>query len=529
MGDAIPSSSSDEGVGLFTRVSALNWRSWYIYLLIFGTIFPAALSVVGSIVIVELVVSGVKTATSASVLVLANAFLINSATRVVVSKTFGSLSDFVGRKPLLVWSAICWIVSRGFLVSATADEEIYLAAFIYGLDVFSPVSQAWIADIVVDEERGKAYGVAAGVGFGLAFAMGLPVGGALSQYHGPQLPIYIGMALQLVVIVAVVVAPISDTVGIKCRPGDGEALTNVAGDSERDSGSKNVVSSKNRRLPTETKKFFYDNSIVPIFDFSNPDNVILRASENPWDYFAYFFAQASQQSLTSVFIPFVQAAYNFSQTESGLALAFVAISVAIFAPVALNYYQERGVIFWAICIQIAGSFVFMISGLPESDINGAGAPIGILGMFLIAAGGTWIPAFPSVITKQYNPDDKGEVLGTTTLLSELSNILAYPVGRMLAFMLSHEASIRWPGAIWIVTGTYLTISVVSLVVTTGSKAYTLERVVKVIPEEQAANNKNSVKPSTDGVELRQSSSTSDSNGKPRKASSIGSQEVGIVV
>ena len=148
----------------------------------------------------------------------------------------------------------------------------------------------------------------------------------------------------------------------------------------------------------------------------------------------------------------------------------------------------------------------MISGLPESDINGAGAPIGILGMFLIAAGGTWIPAFPSVITKQYNPDDKGEVLGTTTLLSELSNILAYPVGRMLAFMLSHEASIRWPGAIWIVTGTYLTISVVSLVVTTGSKAYTLERVVKVIPEEQAENNKNRVKPSTDGVELRQSSS-----------------------
>lgn len=525
--DPIPTT---EEANLFTKVSALNWRCWYLYMLIFGTILPAALSAVGSIVIVELVVSGVKTATSESVLVIANAFLINSATRVIVSKTFGTLSDFVGRKPLLVWSALCWVVSRGFLVTATTEEEFYLAAFIYGLDVFGPVSQAWIADIVIDEKRGLAYGIAAGVGFGLAFAIGLPVGGAISQFHGPRLPIYIGMVMQLCIVVAVLMAPIADTLGVKSGLGEEDkGIAISAGDDAVASPGKDAIPIKSRRLPPNTKTFLYENSIFPLLNFYDPENVILRASYNPWDYFAYFFAQASQQALQSVFIPFVQAAYRFNQTQSGSALAFIAISVALFAPIILNYYQERGVVFWAIVVQIAGSFVFTISGLPESDINGAGVGIGILGMLLIAAGGTWVPAFPSMITKQYKPDDKGEVLGTTTQVSELSNILAYPVGRMLSFMLSDKSSIRWPGAIWIVTASYLTISVVILLITTGSKAYTLESVVKATPEELAeeAKAKEMCNPLASGVEMRSSSSTADS-GVKRKVSGLG-EDVGNVV
>ena len=164
--DQIPAEVEDFPPTAFTKVGALNWKSWYIYMLIFMNIFPVGFTIVASVIIVELVISGVKVPTSESVLVIANAFLINSVTRVLCTKTFGSLSDYTGRKPLLIWSTLCWIISRGLLVSATNEGEIYLAAFIYGLDVYGPVSQVYLADIVIDSERGKSYGFAAGIGFG---------------------------------------------------------------------------------------------------------------------------------------------------------------------------------------------------------------------------------------------------------------------------------------------------------------------------------------------------------------------------
>ena len=496
--DPIPS-ADDEAV--FSKVGALNWKACYIYFLNFMNIFPAALSAVASIIIVYMVVSGVKHPTSESVIVIANGFLINSATRVLFSKTFGSLSDYVGRKPLMIWSALVWVVSRGFLVSATNEGEIYIAGFIYGLDVFSPVAQAWLADIVHDEERGKSYGIFAGIGFGLAFAVGIPAGAVISQNVNERLPIYIGMIMQVALVILALFAPIPDTLGIK------QSINPEYRGSPTDQDNLKPAT---RRPPPDIKAFLYENSIFPIMNLYDPDNVILRARENSWDYFSYFFAQASQQALQNAFIPFVQAAYHYNQTQAGAALAFVAVSVGLFAPVVLNYYQDRPVTFWAIIVQIAASVLFTISGLPQASLNGAGPGVGIAAMFLIAAGGTWIPAFPSVITKQYNVDDKGEVLGTLALLAEASNVLAYPVGVMLAFMLSPESSIRWPGAIWLVTGSYLVVATTCSIKTMGSKAYTLARVVKEDKASEVEGVEEAAKEisnplSTEGIEMSDSS------------------------
>ena len=457
-----------------------------IYVLGFLQILPSSLSVIASIALVENVVSGVDYPTSESVFVIASAFAINSATRVLVSKTFGSLSDYLGRKPLCVWSCFIWIVSRSFLVSATSESAIYISAFFYGLDVYGPVGQAWIGDLVHDEERGKAYGLLAGLSFGVGFVIGLPVGGIITQTKGPKMSLYVGLAMQAVVMFAVAVVPISDTLGVKSLTvGDADDIArnasesmSVGGDTDRgdDARIKNgpeasVIGGK-RGLPPDMGAFLYDNSLVPVLNLWDENNIICLASENPWDFFCYFWAQASQQSLQNTFLLFVQAAYRFDDTQAGISLAFVAITVGVFSPVQLNFFQERGVVFWAMVIQLLASIFFCISGLPEKELGGLHVcvALGIVGMFGISFGGTWIPAYPSVITKQYDVTKKGEVLGTLTLIAELANVAAYPVGILLSYTLSNKAPMRWPGAVWLLSGSFLLVAIVTHYVTMGSKA-----------------------------------------------------------
>ena len=380
-----------------------------IYVLGFLQILPSSLSVIASIALVENVVSGVNYPTSESVFVIASAFAINSATRVLVSKTFGSLSDYLGRKPLCVWSCFIWIVSRSFLVSATSESAIYISAFFYGLDVYGPVGQAWIGDLVHDEERGKAYGLLAGLSFGLGFVIGLPIGGYITQTKGPKVSLYIGMAMQAVVMCAVAVVPISDTLGLKSRivgdAGDDDDADDIArnasksmsvgGDTDRGDDARikkeaeaSVICGK-RGLPPDMGAFLYDNSLLPVLNLWDENNIIFLASENPWDFFSYFWAQASQQSLQNTFLLFVAAAYRFNDTQAGISLAFVAITVGLFSPVQLNFFQERGVVFWAMVIQLLASIFFCISGLPEKEVGGLHVcvALGIVGMFGISLEG----------------------------------------------------------------------------------------------------------------------------------------------
>jgi MFS family permease len=517
--DGTASSSSPH---VHAKVGAFHPYLVTIYVLGLLQILPSALSVIASIVLVQEVVSGVDYPTSQSVFVISTAFVINSATRVVVSKSFGSLSDYLGRKPLLVWSCLLWVISRIFLVSATTDFMFYQSAFLYGLDVYGAVGQAWIGDLVHDEERGKAYGLLAGLSFGLGFVIGLPLGGWISQTQGPKMALYVGLCMQLMVGVVVTLVPIPDTLGVKSIPsassnveeeeGSGAAIgmDTINDDSKMPAVTADtglMMSAGRRRLPDNICQFLYDNSLIPVLNLWDEKNIIVTATDNPWDFLSFFWAQASQQSLQNVFLLFVQSAYDLTPAESGASLAFVAITVGVFSPIQLNYYQERGVIFWAMVIQLIASVLFCVSGLPPSSIGKSNLVIGIFGMFLISFGGTWVPAFPSTITKQYDVTKKGEVLGTLSLISEMGNGMAYPVGLLLSYALSDKPSIRWPGCVWLVSGSFLVVAIVTQYVTMGAESTTLVRI----------KNSNSNSNSNSMNDKGSDSSDSDTKGEEERA------------
>jgi multidrug resistance protein len=94
---------------------------------------------------------------------------------------FGSLSDRIGRRPILLVSILFNIV--GYILFGLSSSFVFLllARIVSGFGSANiAAAQAYIADITPPEDRAKRMGII-GAAFGLGFVFGPPIGGWL--YH----------------------------------------------------------------------------------------------------------------------------------------------------------------------------------------------------------------------------------------------------------------------------------------------------------------------------------------------------------
>jgi MFS transporter, DHA1 family, tetracycline resistance protein len=110
----------------------------------------------------------------------------------------GSLSDRVGRRPVLLFSVLG--TSLAFLTMGLAGSFwVLLAARVFDGVTGGNIgtAQAYIADVTPPEERAKGLGLI-GAAFGLGFIFGPAIGGVLSHHFGLSSPFYFSAALALV-------------------------------------------------------------------------------------------------------------------------------------------------------------------------------------------------------------------------------------------------------------------------------------------------------------------------------------------
>ncbi len=103
---------------------------------------------------------------------------VYAACQLVSGPLLGRLSDFTGRKPLLLVSQAGTFA--GFLILAFAPSlwVVFLARVIDGATAGNlSLAQAYISDITRPEDRAKSFGV-----IGIAFGMGFLIGPAISGY-----------------------------------------------------------------------------------------------------------------------------------------------------------------------------------------------------------------------------------------------------------------------------------------------------------------------------------------------------------
>lgn len=118
----------------------------------------------------------------ATPLVVASIMSLFSLFQFVSAPILGRLSDYWGRKPVLLASQLSTLVSFIILAKATSLWMIFLSRAVDGLlgSNFA-VAQAYISDVSSKKDRSKAFGIS-GMAFGIGFLIGPAVGGFLSVF-----------------------------------------------------------------------------------------------------------------------------------------------------------------------------------------------------------------------------------------------------------------------------------------------------------------------------------------------------------
>jgi DHA1 family multidrug resistance protein-like MFS transporter len=124
---------------------------------------------------------------------------IYSLASFLMSPIWGSLSDRIGRRPLIILGTLGFSVS--FLLFGLAGDNLvlmYASRILGGLfsGAATACAVAYVADITTEENRTKGMGLV-GMSIGLGFIFGPAVGGILSQW-GYEIPFFTSSVLAFV-------------------------------------------------------------------------------------------------------------------------------------------------------------------------------------------------------------------------------------------------------------------------------------------------------------------------------------------
>jgi multidrug resistance protein len=121
---------------------------------------------------------------------------IYSIAQFLFSPLWGSLSDRIGRRPVLLITILGGACSMVATALAGTFWLLFFARLLAGLFAANiSTASAYIADVTPPSERAKGMGII-GAGFGLGFIFGPAIGGLLSV-HGYELPILFAAGLGL--------------------------------------------------------------------------------------------------------------------------------------------------------------------------------------------------------------------------------------------------------------------------------------------------------------------------------------------
>lgn len=125
----------------------------------------------------------------------------------IAAPILGNLSDFYGRRPVLLYSQFGSFL--GFILLGLAMHLPYPLAWLFAgrmIDGLSggnlTVAQAYISDITEPRERAKIFGMIIGVSFGLGFTIGPGLGATVAARFGHDISAYLAAFFSLSSIIA---------------------------------------------------------------------------------------------------------------------------------------------------------------------------------------------------------------------------------------------------------------------------------------------------------------------------------------
>jgi DHA1 family tetracycline resistance protein-like MFS transporter len=292
---------------------------------------------------------------------------------------FGSLSDKIGRRPVLFWSIIGSGI--GYLMIGLAGSllMVFVGRIIGGITGANlSTAQAYIADVTTKENRAKGMGLF-GMAFGFGFIMGPALAGILSKF-GHEIPFYVAAVLSFAnAILLYFILPESRKFG--------EAIVEKKGRI-----AELIESVKDSRFAVITLEYFL---LVMAFSM-----------------------------MTTAFPLYTGHSFNYNAEQTGYVLAFVGFVAAVMQGGLLGKLSKK---FGEANLIIIGCSMLVLSFLVVPFVSKDS--FGLFGLMLGAgcfAIGNSIssPSLNSLASKNANEFEQGKVLGVMQSAASLARAIS---------------------------------------------------------------------------------------------------------
>ena len=342
----------------------------------------------------------------------------------VSGPVLGSLSDRVGRRPVILLSNLG--LGLDYLLMALAPNLawLFVGRVISGITAASITTAfAYIADVTVPEKRAQAFGMV-GAAFGIGFIVGPAIGGLLGNFD-PRLPFWLAAGFSLA----------NAAYGCFVLP---ESLPPA------------------RRAPFSWRRA---NPVGALVLLGRHRELLGLAS-------ATFLSQLAHESLPAVFVLYAGYRYHWDQGMVGLTLAVVGICAAgvqggLIGPIVRRLGQRRAMLFG----YTAGTLGFAIYGL---------APVPALfwfGVPLMSLWGVAGAAAQGLASGRVGPSEQGQLQGAMQGVRGIAGLFG-PGLYTLSFAYAIGAGVGWgqPGLPYLIAATALVLALVTAAAATRPRA-----------------------------------------------------------
>lgn len=332
----------------------------------------------------------------------------------VCSPILGSLSDKIGRRPVLLISLLGMAIDYFFLSFAHTITLLFIGRIIAGLCGASiTTASAYIADVSAPEKRSQNFGLI-GAAFGLGFIIGPVIGGIFGEI-GTRVPFMIAGGLSL----------------LNCLYGY-------------------------FILPESLKK---ENRRAFEWKRANPVGAFLQLKRYPTLIgllAALLILYIAAQSTQTVWAYYTKEKFEWNKTWVGYSLGFVGLTVAIvqgwLIRLVIPKFGNKKAIMFGLSLYLLGFvlFAFASKGWMMFAFMVPYALAGITG-----------PAMQGIISTKVKPDEQGELQGIMTGFMSLASIIGPTLmSYLFAYFTNTKNHIYFPGAPFIMAAALTCISIV---------------------------------------------------------------------
>ncbi len=324
-----------------------------------------------------------------------------AACQLISGPLLGRMSDFMGRKPLLIVSQCGTLI--GFLITAFAPNLwiLFLARAIDGSTAGNlSLAQAYISDVTAPEKRAKAFGLI-GIAFGMGFFIGPGISGFLSRYDY-RYPIFAAAVLSATSILATTfLLPYVKPGGGKPEGPGGRRLSLVQWGAYAEYFRRPVVAPRLFEFCAFAFSFSWFVSGLPLF---------------------------SERRLTWHGLP-------FGPVQLGYVWMFAGFLGILLQGPSLGKLVER---FGEKALMRAGFLGYAAGYVLLAYCHSL--PVLLAATVVTSIGGLVRPTLTALITKSTSREEQGVVLGLTQSLYSAAQICAPPIG---GYLIEHEWLTSW--------------------------------------------------------------------------------------